>query len=149
MRGPHVAGGYWNREQETVEPWVDGWFHSGDVARADNNGWLWFADRIKHVIISGGENIYPAELERILHETPHLKEAAVVGRADSKWGEVPVVVAVKADDGCDEAAVMRLFDQRIARYKQPHAVMFIDALPRTALGKVSIAALREQVAETN
>lgn len=145
VRGPHVASGYWDSAGGNIAPFADGWFATGDAARCDANGLYWFADRLKHVIISGGENIYPAELERILASSDLVREAAVVGRPDPRWGEVPVVVAVRRDENIDEAAVLGLFDDRIARYKRPHGVVFTDELPRTALGKVAVPVLREQV----
>lgn len=144
VRGPHVAIGYWASAHAAAEPFVDGWFASGDIAAEDECGLYWFKDRIKHVIISGGENIYPAELERILHGHPLLAEAAVAGRPDARWGEVPVVVAV-ARAAVEPAAILAEFEGRLARYKQPHDVVFVDALPRNALGKVEVAKLRELV----
>ncbi len=144
VRGPHVASGYWSSALGAAEAFTDGWFASGDVASEDERGLYWFKDRIKHVIISGGENIYPAELERVLHGHPLLVEAAVAGRADARWGEVPVVVAV-ARASVPPATILALFDARLARYKHPQDVVFVDALPRTALGKVEVQKLRELV----
>lgn len=145
VRGPHVADGYWDRELGHARPFPDGWFASGDVAERDERGLLWFKDRIKHVIISGGENIYPAELERVLGASGLLREAAVVGRADPRWGEVPVVVAVPGETAVTADQVLALFDGALARYKHPRDVVFTDALPRTALGKVEVPALRKLV----
>lgn len=145
VRGPHVADGYWDRETGHARPFADGWFVSGDVAERDARGLLWFKDRIKHVIISGGENIYPAELERVLVASGLLGEAAVVGRPDARWGEVPVVVAVQGEAPVTREAVLALFEGALARYKHPKDVVFVDALPRTALGKVEVAALRARV----
>ncbi|MGR8921609.1 MAG: class I adenylate-forming enzyme family protein [Gammaproteobacteria bacterium] len=146
VRGPHVASGYWNASAEEPLPFDDGWFASGDVAERDGRGVYWFRDRIKHVIISGGENIYPAELERILNACPDLREAAVAGRRDERWGEVPVVVAVAEIEGAlDEATVLALFDDHIARFKRPQGVLFVDALPRNVMGKVEVPRLRELV----
>ncbi|MCB1746120.1 MAG: AMP-binding protein [Gammaproteobacteria bacterium] len=145
VRGPHVASGYWDATRAATVPFADGWFHSGDVAAQDARGLLWFKDRIKHVIISGGENIYPAEIERVLEGSPLLREAAVAGRTDPRWGEVPVIVAVPADPSVTREAVLGLCDGVLARYKRPRDVVFVDALPRTALGKVEVARLRELV----
>lgn len=145
VRGPHVADGYWDRETGHARPFADGWFASGDVAERDARGLMWFKDRIKHVIISGGENIYPAELERVLVASGLLSEAAVVGRPDPRWGEVPVVVAVAGEAPVTREAVLALFEGALARYKHPKDVVFVDALPRTALGKVEVAALRARV----
>jgi len=143
VRGPHVASGYWDRARGAAVPFAGGWFKSGDVAVRDAAGLYWFKDRIKHVIISGGENVYPAELERVLAGHRLLKEAAVAGRPDARWGEVPVVVAVRGDGAVERADVLALFEGRLARYKHPRDVVFVDALPRTALGKVEVRKLRE------
>jgi len=145
LRGRHVASGYWDRALAAPRPFADGWFRSGDVASRDGQGLYWFKDRIKHVIIAGGENIYPAELERVLAGHPGLREFAVAGRRDARWGEVPVVVAVAAEGGADATTILAAFDARVARYKRPHDVVFVDALPRNALGKVEVARLRALV----
>ena len=147
VRGPHLATGYWNAAAEQVVPWTDDWFASGDVAARDASGLYWFKDRIKHVIISGGENIYPAELERILAASTLVREAAIAARADTHWGQVPVVVAVKSRPEVSAADILALFEGRLARYKQPRAVIFVEALPRTALGKIETARLRELLVE--
>ncbi|MFC7475620.1 AMP-binding protein [Dankookia sp. GCM10030260] len=141
LRGPHVARGYWNAPAETAAAFRDGWFASGDVGRQDAAGRFWFTDRLKHLIISGGENIYPAEVERILRTAPGVLEGAVCGRPDPRWGEVPVAVVVPGP-GFEAAAVLRHFEGQIARFKQPRAVVAVAALPRTALGKVRLEALR-------
>jgi len=145
LRGPHVARGYWNDPTATAAAFRDGWFASGDVGLRDAAGRFWFTDRLKHVIISGGENIYPAELERLLREAPGVAEGAVCGRPDARWGEVPVAVVVPGA-GFDPASVLRHFEGRIARFKQPRAVVAVSELPRTALGKVQLEALREMAA---
>ena len=106
------------------------------MARVDDQGLYWFADRLKHVIISGGENIYPAELERVLRDMPGLAEFAVVGRDDDRWGQVPVVVAARTDETVTDADVLAHFDGRLARFKRPKDVVFVAALPRNALGKI-------------
>ena len=144
IRGPNLARGYWNAPEATLAAFRDGgWFATGDVGRVDEEGRFWFTDRLKHVIISGGENIYPAEVERVLRGAPGVAECAVCGRPDPRWGEVPVAVVVPADpDGFDAAAVLRHFEGQLARFKHPRAVVAVPALPRTALGKVELAALR-------
>ncbi|MEQ8231058.1 MAG: AMP-binding protein [Gammaproteobacteria bacterium] len=146
VRGPHVATGYWNATTGQIDPFPAGWFASGDIAARDETGLFWFKDRSKYVIISGGENVYPAELERLLAECGLLREAAVAPRADARWGQVPVVVAVRGEAAVDAAAVLAVFEGRVARYKRPRDVLFVDSLPRTALGKVAVAVLRELVA---
>jgi len=136
IRGPSVMRGYW-RGDDALR---DGWFATGDVGRVDEAGRWWFTDRLKHVIISGGENIYPAEVERVLATAPGIAEGAVIGRPDPRWGEVPVAVVVPAP-GFDAVAVLAHFDNRLARFKHPRAVLTVAALPRTALGKVAVAEL--------
>jgi fatty-acyl-CoA synthase len=140
VRGPAVLTGYWNGRPALDEA---GWFATGDVARRDADGRLWFVDRLKHVIISGGENIYPAEIERVLRAVTGVAEVAVVGRADPRWGEVPVACVVGT---ASEQAVMEACAGALARFKQPRAVLHLPALPRTALGKVATAELRRLVA---
>ena len=136
VRGANILTRYWNNDAASRDSIRDGWFHTGDMARIDDRGLYWFADRLKHVIISGGENIYPAELERVLREMKGLAEFAVVGRDDDRWGQVPVVVAVRADDTVTGQSVLAHFDGRLARFKRPKDVVFVAALPRNALGKV-------------
>lgn len=144
IRGPNVMVGYWQQAEATAAVLHDGWFATGDVGRRDEQGRWWFTDRLKHVIISGGENIYPAEVERILASAPGIAEGVVIGRPDPRWGEVPVAVVVPGP-GFDAAAVLAHFEGRIARFKQPRDVIAVAALPRTALGKVTVAALRALV----
>jgi fatty-acyl-CoA synthase len=146
VRGDNVAQGYWREPELTAAAFRDGWFHSGDVALRDQRGLYWFKDRIKNVIISGGENIYPAELERILYAMPGIAEAAVVGRRDQRWGEVPVAVVARHDDSLTREAILAAFDGRIARYKIPKDVLFVSALPRNAMGKIVVEDLRRLTA---
>ena len=149
VQGRHCAGGTWDRARQAVEPYPSAWIDTGDVAERDPSGLFWFKDRIKNVIISGGENIYPAELERILGASGLLQEWAVVGRADPRWGEVPVVVGVPAATTVTAVQVLQLFEGQVARYKQPQAVVFVDALPRTGLGKIAVGQVRDLVRETD
>ena len=146
VRGANILTRYWNNEAASRESITDAWFHTGDMARVDDQGLYWFADRVKHVIISGGENIYPAELERVLRDLPGLAEFAVVGRDDARWGQVPVVVAVRHDDALTGDTVLAHFDGRLARFKHPKDVLFVDALPRNALGKIIADEVRALVA---
>lgn len=141
IRGPQVMTGYWQRPMETAEALRDGWFRTGDVGRLDAAGRFWFTDRLKRVIISGGENIYPAELERVLQGVPGLRECAVIGRPDPRWGEVPVAVVVAAPE-FDEAEMSAHFERQLARFKHPRGVIRVAELPRTALGKVQVEKLR-------
>lgn len=144
VSGKNVFGGYWRDPKETARALKGCWFRTGDVAVRDASGLYWFKDRIKHVIISGGENIYPAELERVLRSHPAIAEAAVVGKPDAKWGEAPVVVIVaRAKLSKDE--IFHLFEGKLARYKHPKDVIFVEALPRNAMGKVVAAEVREMI----
>ena len=151
VKGNNTLSAYWNNDEATQENIVDGWFRSGDVARCDEKGFYWFADRLKHVIISGGENIYAAEVERVIRNLPGLAELAVVGRPDPKWGEVVIVVAVRdaaeitSDDVLSER-VLQAFHGKLARFKHPREVVFVEALPRTALGKVQVDAVKALIA---
>ena len=138
VRGPNTLRHYW---PATPALDAEGWFATGDAGRVDEAGRWWFTDRLKHLIISGGENIYPAEVERVLRDAPGVLEGAVCGRPDARWGEVPVAVVVPGP-GFSRDAVLAHFAGRIARFKQPHDVVAVPALPRTALGKVELAALR-------
>lgn len=141
VRGPATLRAYW---LDTPALDAEGWFATGDVGRIDAEGRFWFTDRLKHVIISGGENIYPAEVERLLRTAPGVTEGAVIGRPDPRWGEVPVAVVVPGP-GFEAARVLAHFEGQIARFKIPRAVVTLPALPRTALGKVAVARLREMV----
>ena len=137
VRGEHVASGYWNDSEATARAFAGGWFRSGDIAERDAQGRFWFKDRIKNVIISGGENIYPAEVERVLRELPGIRECHIIGRPDARWGMVPVA-AVVADARVTREAVLQHFDGRLARFKHPHDVVFLAELPRNAMGKVQL-----------
>ncbi len=139
VRGPNVMLGYLNGAGG--EGLTDGWFRTGDTGRVDADGRFHFVGRSGAVIISGGENIYPAELERVLATAPGILEGAVCGVPNPRWGEVPVAVVV-AGPGYDAEAVLRHFEGRIARFKQPHHVVTVTAVPRTALGKVDGPALK-------
>lgn len=137
VRGPNVMLEYWGDEAATAEALRGGWFHTGDIGRMDADGHVFFEDRKKNVIISGGENIYPAEVERVLREIPGVADGVVVGRSDERWGEVPVAVVTPAPGAAlSREAVLAAFDGRLARFKHPRDVLFVDALPRNAMGKV-------------
>ena len=147
VRGPNVMQGYWNAPAATATALRGGWYHSGDIGHVDAEGYLHVVARKYDLIISGGENIYPAEVENVLLEHPAIVEACVVGCPDERWGEA-VVAAVVLKPGARLSAtdVMAMLDGRVARYKQPRAVRFMDSLPRTALGKVQREQLRAVVA---
>jgi fatty-acyl-CoA synthase len=146
VRGPHVFSGYWNRPDETAHVLSqEGWYRSGDVVRIDDDGWAHIVDRVKDVIISGGENIYPAEVEAVIAELADVRAAAVVAVPDARWGEVGCAYVVcRAGADLDELALRAHLDQRLARYKIPRYVELVDELPTNATGKVLRAVLREQ-----
>ena len=147
VRGPNVMQGYWNAPAATATALRGGWYHSGDIGHVDVEGYLHVVARKYDLIISGGENIYPAEIENVLLEHPAIVEACVVGCPDERWGEAVVAaVVLKPGVRLSAAEVMAMLDGRIARYKQPRAVRFMDSLPRTALGKVQREQLRAVVA---
>ncbi len=138
--------GYWNKPAETAEAFRGGWFHSGDLVREDEDGFLYVVDRAKDMIISGGENIYCAEVENVLYGHAAILEAAVIGRADEKWGgEVPVAVVVLAEGVADLtlAELEPHLNENLARFKHPKDLVIIDELPRNAGGKVVKPKLRE------
>ncbi|HEY6992894.1 MAG TPA: long-chain-fatty-acid--CoA ligase [Xanthobacteraceae bacterium] len=149
VRGPNVFFEYWGNEAATSETLRNGWYYSGDVGARDADGYFVIHDRKKNMIISGGENIYPAEVERVLHEHPAVAEAAVVGRSDPKWQEVPVAFVVRRKGvSVDAEALRRHVGGQLARFKIPRAVVFVDDLPRNALGKVQHFRLKEQAKES-
>ncbi|MDN4474669.1 long-chain-fatty-acid--CoA ligase [Demequina sp. SYSU T00192] len=143
-RGPNLMQGYWRKPEETAKAFENGWFHSGDLVKQDADGFVWVVDRLKDMIISGGENVYCAEVENALFAHPKIVEAAVYGRADERWGEVPVAaVVLKPGETLDVTELQAWLGDRLARFKQPKDVVPIEALPRNAAGKVNKVALRE------
>ncbi len=144
VRGRHVMAGYWNRPEATAEAFTDGWLHTGDVAVRDADGFVYIRGRIKDVIISGGENVYPAEIEDVLLAHPGIADTAVIGMPSAKWGESPLAVVVSSDAGLDEAAVLAHCDGKLARFKLPKRAVLVDTIPRTSTGKVLKQMLREQ-----
>jgi acyl-CoA synthetase (AMP-forming)/AMP-acid ligase II len=144
VSGPHNMKEYWNRPEATAEALVDGWLHTGDVAVQDEEGFVTIQDRIKDMIISGGENVYPAEIENILLQHPAIADAAVIGQGSDRWGESPFAVVVRKDQALTAADVLAHCDGKLARYKLPKGVAFIDIIPRNPSGKVLKRVLREQ-----
>lgn len=149
VRGPNVLTHYWRSPNATAEALNDGWFRTGDIATRDADGYFTVHDRRKNMIISGGENIYPAEIERVLTAHPGVLEAAVIGRPDPKWQEVPVAyVLAHPDHAADEAALrlalIAVLEANLARFKQPREIVFVTDLPRTALGKVQHFRLKQE-----
>lgn len=145
VSGPNLTPGYWRRPQETEASFHEGsWFRSGDIATVDDNGYIRLVDRLKDMIISGGENIYPAEVENALLEHPDIAECAVFGVPDEKWGEVGrAVVVLKAGRERDGTGLLAHLDGRLARYKIPKTVVFAESLPRSGAGKLLKAPLRD------
>jgi fatty-acyl-CoA synthase len=141
-RGPTLMQGYWNKPEATAEAFAGDWFHSGDLVRVDDEGFVFVVDRKKDMIISGGENIYGAEVENVLFEHPMIREAAVIGRADEKWGEVPVAI-VAAAQALTLGDLEQFLNERLARYKHPKELVLVDELPRNASGKVVKPLLRK------
>lgn len=145
IRGPHVCSGYWENPQASSEAIRDGWFHTGDMARCDGDGFYYIAGRFKDMIISGGENVYAAEVEAAVLEHPDLAEAALIGQPDAKFGEVGLIVAVARDGTAPTAeSVLQVCADRLARYKIPKRVIFADALPYSPYGKVQKAELKKR-----
>ena len=137
VRGPNVFFEYWRNEEATRETLHDGWYRTGDIGWRDADGYFWVHDRKKNLIISGGENIYPAEVERVILEHPDVSECGVIGRADPCWDEVPIAYVIRRK-GCQvEAEDLKAHvESQLARFKVPRDIVFVDDLPRTALGKV-------------
>jgi fatty-acyl-CoA synthase len=147
VRGPNVFFEYWGNEAATSDVLRNGWYHTGDIGTRDEDGYFYIHDRKKNMIISGGENIYPAEVERVLHDHPDVAEAAVIGRPDAKWQEVPVAYVVRRGGRvCDADKLIAFVGEQLARFKVPREIVFVDTLPRNALGKVQHFVLKEQAA---
>lgn len=143
-KGDHVFNGYWQNPQATLEAFKDGWFYSGDMATLDEDGYIYFMDRKKDMIITGGYNVWPSEVEHILYQHPAVLEAAVVAVPDEKWGEaVKAVVVLKPGNNLAEQEMIDFCKERIARYKAPKSVDFTDSLQKNSAGKI----LRKKVRE--
>lgn len=148
VRGPNVFSGYWNDAAATAAAFTEDWFQTGDIGYRDAEGFLYVVGRSKDMIISGGENVYPAAIENVLSENPDLEEVTVVGRPDDYWGEIVVAVAVaRAGHPPDPGKVLEWCCGKIARYKHPREVLYVDALPRNAMGKVLKDQVRRMVVE--
>ena len=145
IKGPNVIRGYWNRPEESAASYADGgWFKSGDMGYKDADGFVFVSDRLKDMIISGGENIYPAEVEQAIIELEAVGSVAVIGVPDEKWGEVPrAVVLLREVRELSEEQLREHLDGRLARYKIPKSVVFVNDMPRTASGKIRKADLRQ------
>ncbi|HEX2565831.1 MAG TPA: long-chain fatty acid--CoA ligase [Burkholderiales bacterium] len=149
VRGPNVMRGYWNDPAGSAAALTpEGWFRTGDLARIDEDGFYWIMGRSKDVIISGGENVYPAELENVLADCPEIAECAVLGVEDEKWGEAAVAcVVLRSGSSLTEDRVKTLFNDRLARFKHPRRVIFLESLPRNAMGKVQKFELKQKLRE--
>jgi acyl-CoA synthetase (AMP-forming)/AMP-acid ligase II len=144
-RGPTVMQEYYKDPKATAEAMRGGWFHSGDLVRRDAEGYVYVVDRKKDMIISGGENVYPAEIEEVLYRHPKILECAVIGVFDEKWGEsVKAVVVCKPGEKLTGEEVLEFCKRHLASYKKPRSVDFADTLPRNTVGKVLKRVLREQ-----
>ena len=143
VKGPHIMLGYWNRPEANAEALVDGWLKTGDVATMDSEGFVTIVDRVKDMLISGGENVYPAEIENVLLAHEKINDAGVIGIPSKKWGESPLAVIVRADDSLSEQDVMDHCVGKLAPFKTVKAVEFIDVIPRNASGKILKRELRD------
>jgi fatty-acyl-CoA synthase len=144
IRGGNVTTGYWNRPEATAEALVDGWLHSGDAAMVDEEGFYYIVDRWKDMFISGGENVYPAEVENVLYQHPAVAEVAVIGVPHPKWQEVGrALIVLKKGHSLSEEEVIDHCQEKLARYKIPKSVLFVKVLPRNAAGKVLKRELRQ------
>jgi fatty-acyl-CoA synthase len=144
VRGPNVTPGYWNRPEATAESITDGWLHTGDAVRVNGDGFYYVVDRWKDMYISGGENVYPAEVENVLYQLDAIAEAAVVGVADDRWGEVGrAYIVCKPDRLLTEHELIAHCRQHLASYKSPKSVCFLDELPHNATGKILKRELRD------
>jgi len=147
VKGPNVTPGYWNRPDANASSFTDGWLHTGDAARVDADGFYYIVDRWKDMYISGGENVYPAEVENVLHQLAAVAEAAVIGIPSEQWGEVGMaIVAVKPVHSLAEAEIHAHCAANLARFKCPRLIQFVDALPRNATGKIHKPTLRKNFA---
>jgi fatty-acyl-CoA synthase len=141
VRGPNVFAGYWRNEDATANAFRDGWLLTGDIAERDDEGNYRILGRVKDMVVSGGENIYPAEVEAVLHEHPAVADAAVVGAPDERWGEVCVAFVVLDEPVSEEDLRRHCFD-RLARFKVPKAFHVVDELPRNSMGKIQKSQLK-------
>ncbi len=148
VRGENILSGYWRNKDETAKVLVDGWYNTGDIGKIDADGFYWIVDRSKDVVISGGENIYPAEIEAVALQHPAITAIAVVGKADPHWGETPVAaVEIQPGHSLTLADLQTFLTDQIAQYKHPKSLLILDALPRNVMGKVEKSALRKMISE--
>jgi long-chain acyl-CoA synthetase len=147
IRGEQVLKGYFRNDEGTAKAFEGGWFHTGDMARRDEEGFFYIVDRMKDMIITGGENVYSREVEEVLYLHPSVSEAAVVGLPDPVWGEnVTAVVVLRPDTTATEAEIIATARDRLAGFKKPKRVIFVDELPKTVSGKIIKRELRDRYA---
>jgi acyl-CoA synthetase (AMP-forming)/AMP-acid ligase II len=145
LRAPNTMRGYWNRPEDTAAAIKDGWLHTGDIGKMDEDGYLYILDRKKDMIISGGENVYPAEIEDSLRRHPKVVDVGVIGFPHEKWGEaVKAILVLKEGEELTEEALIEWCQGKIGRFKIPKKVVFTDSIPRTPTGKILKRVLREQ-----
>jgi fatty-acyl-CoA synthase len=152
VSGPLLSGGYWNKPEATAETFRDGWMHTGDLAREDEDGYWYIVDRTKDMIVTGGFNVFPREVEDVVAEHPSVAQVCVIGTPDEKWGEaVTAVVVLRPDAPCDEQSVSKMTAEIQAAVKQrkgsvqsPKQVIVVDSVPVTALGKPDKKSVRAQ-----
>ena len=152
IAGPHVCAGYWNNPDATSNSLIDGWFHTGDMARQDSEGFFYISGRYKDMIISGGENIYAAEVEAVFREHPTVQDAALIGQPDPKWGEVGLIIISTKSYPADSNLANELFafcQNRLAKFKIPKRIIFVESLPYSPYGKVIKAELRAAFLSTH
>lgn len=148
VAGPHIMKEYWNNSEATDKTIADGWLRTGDIATIDIDGYVFIQDRLKDMIISGGENVYPAEIEAVLMTHPEILEAAVIGQESEKWGESPLAIVVRSSSSVTAKQVLEYCQGKLAGYKQPKQVEFIDEIPRNPSGKILKRLLREDYPES-
>jgi len=138
LKGPSVTPGYWNNKEATLSNLIDGWFHTGDIVRKDDEGYLYVVDRKKNMYISGGENVYPAEIEKFIYTHPDIKEVAIIGVPDEKWGESGMAFVVLIDNSTlQEDEIIKYCKDKIAKYKIPKYVKIVTSIPKTETGKIN------------
>ena len=137
IKGANVMAKYWNKEEETREDLRDGWFHTGDMGHVDEDGYVFIDDRKKDMIIRGGENVYPREVEELLYRHEAIEEAAVIGVADERLGEeVAAAIVVKQGEDVSEEEIQEYVKGKVAKYKYPRKIWFLDELPKGPTGKI-------------
>ncbi len=146
VKGPNILSGYWRDQSETDLVLQNGWYNTGDIGHIDDDGFYWIVDRSKDVIISGGENIYPAEVESAALQHPSIRSIAVVGKSDFRWGETPVAaIELNPNTALDEHEFKEFLAGKIAKFKQPKSIVIFDTLPRNGMGKIEKSTIRKSV----